>query len=174
MFLKSLLKLVTQKSVVSDRRNCAKSRKPAVAVMLSLRLCAVYKPKSSGLALEKWRSVYTLSDPSNTLVQFVMDEEGVFACMYAFLLAVFAGWISLDWMDIHSCRLLFSAMCCIFVQTNTYFLHLKSAWMSHKVLVKQVASLTQPTDQPFTSVRCVSKGHHTSQKDRLSSNGDCS
>lgn len=56
-------------------------------------------------------------------------------------------------------------------QTYTYLTspsYPRSVWISHKGLVKQVASLTHPTDQPFTSVRCVSKGAHTSQKDLLS------
>lgn len=60
-----------------------------------------------------------------------------------------------------------------YIHSNTHVLYfssyIRSVWISHKGLVKQVASLTHPTDQPFTSVRCVSKEPHTSQKDLLSS-----
>lgn len=60
----------------------------------------------------------------------------------------------------------------MYIHSNIHILDFpsypRSVWISHKGLVKQVASLTHPTDQPFISVRRVSKGPHTSQKDLLS------
>lgn len=122
MFLKSLLKLVTQKSVVPDRRNCVKSREPAVVVTLSLRLCAVYKPKSSGLALVKWRSVYTLSEPSNTLVLLCWIRRlCLLVCMLSYQLCLQAEFHWTGWTSTVADFCLLQCAVYSFKQTHTFF-----------------------------------------------------
>lgn len=122
------------------------------------------------------RSFKIVVELSNTVVLCVMDEEGLFVCLYAFLCAVFAIWFSLKCVSATAKTSTAANFCLPHTQhihplkLVLYFSsHIRSVWISHKGLVKQVASLTHPTDQPFTSVRCVSKEPHTSQKDLLSS-----
>lgn len=109
----------------------------------------------------------------------VMDEEGVFVGLCAFLLAVFAfdfHWNFALWLKgLPRLQPFVYLTHDMYMRSNTHILYLpsylRSVWISHKAVVKQVESLTHPTDEPFTPVRCVSKGRHTSQKDLLSSVG---
>lgn len=126
---------------------------------------------------KKWGYLCTLFQGC---VRAMRDGWGGCVCLsVCFLVSCVCFWFSLEfWLcdckDVHDWKLLFTSHD-IYMHSNTHILYLpsylRSVWISHKALVKQVASLTHPTDQPFTPVRCVSKGLHTSQKDLLSSVG---
>ncbi len=100
----------------------------------------------------------------------VMDEEGVFVCLFAF---DFHWSLALWLLGLPRLQPFVYLTHDMYMRSNTHILdlpsYLRSVWISHKAVVKQVASLTHPTDESFTPVRCVSKGPHTSQKDLLSS-----
>lgn len=97
----------------------------------------------------------------------VIDEEGCVCLSVCFLVSCVCVWFSLEFGSV-TARTSTTANFCL---PNTQHVHaLKhTVWISHEALVQQVASLAHPTDQPFTSVRCVSKGPHTSRKNLLSS-----